>query len=870
MAGLLPLATSGLSAGTRAIEPSTAEGILHGLTHPSTSSAPTSPQGALWTNVTTQHSGAPQDRGYGGMAFDTAANEYILYGGEDGGTSALSDTWGFTPASGWSDIAPSKSPGGDAEPAMAYDSTSSEVVLFGGCTGINLLSSDCNFDTSFAYAGGNWASIGGTQPTGVLAAGMADDPAQGGVLLFGGCDDFSIDILAETGSCASNGFVDTTSLYTVSAGWKTLSLSSQPSAREAPGMAYDPQLGEIVLFGGSPNGAACLGDTWVFKGGAWTNITSTLAVSPPARANFAMFYDAEAQEIIAFSGDGAATIIDDTWAFNGTWTQLFPATSPAGRDGMGAAGGDATTPPALFGGSVINSSYQSDTWTLDVLRVNAAATPASADVGTPISFTAVPIGGSGAVTGSWDFGDGSNSTVANTSHTYLSPGTYTATFTAKDALGITAAQPVIITIAPLPTVTAAASPTTLTLGNATSFWANATGGAAPYKYSWTFGDGQVSALPDPTHTYAGPGVYSAQVILTDNGGHTASNSVNITVNAPIGALAASFSATPQSGLVPLNVSFVSKVSGGTSPYTYDWNFGDGSPLDSASNVSHTYATIGTFTATLTVTDMSGASTPPYSVTVTVKPGPLSLTLAATPTSGTSPLTVDFTSTPSGGDPPYTYAWSFGDGATSDASDPSHVYNYTGSNSTVYTADLMVSDTAGGGQSVEREVNITVSGVAPLAIVPDIPSSASVGTAADLSVSVTGGISPYNYTWNYGDGTANATFQGQNTTSHAYTAAGPYTVTVWVMDARGHTVEQSGQIDVSSTGGTTTTGGGGTSIGGGGPYFWAWILGPPLIVAALAAYAYALVRTSQDQGQLGATGRSRPTRGDRSTFMRRVQ
>jgi PKD repeat protein len=69
------------------------------------------------------------------------------------------------------------------------------------------------------------------------------------------------------------------------------------------------------------------------------------------------------------------------------------------------------------------------------------------------------------------------------------------------------------------------------------------------------------------------------------------------------------SATPTSGTAPLTVSF-----NGSSSYdpdggalTYSWNFGDGSALSSAANPSHTYTAAGNYTATLTVTDTSGAS-----------------------------------------------------------------------------------------------------------------------------------------------------------------------------------------------------------------------------------------------------------------------
>lgn len=74
------------------------------------------------------------------------------------------------------------------------------------------------------------------------------------------------------------------------------------------------------------------------------------------------------------------------------------------------------------------------------------------------------------------------------------------------------------------------------------------------------------------------------------------------------------SASTPTGLVPLTSTFVATATGGVAPYTYLWNFGDGSVTSSARSASHTYTRAGTYVVSLAVRDSAG---PANSVTKTV-------------------------------------------------------------------------------------------------------------------------------------------------------------------------------------------------------------------------------------------------------------
>lgn len=146
--------------------------------------------------------------------------------------------------------------------------------------------------------------------------------------------------------------------------------------------------------------------------------------------------------------------------------------------------------------------------------------------------------------------------------------------------------------------TATATPKLGTAPLNVKFTGSATGGTKSYTYSWNFDDGSTSTSQNPSHTYSKGGTYTATLTVTDTSSRQATSSLTITPATP--PLSVSASASAYSGTDPLTVNFTTNVSGGISPYTYAWNFGDGS-TSTSQNPSHSFTT-GTYTVSVTVTD----------------------------------------------------------------------------------------------------------------------------------------------------------------------------------------------------------------------------------------------------------------------------
>lgn len=120
---------------------------------------------------------------------------------------------------------------------------------------------------------------------------------------------------------------------------------------------------------------------------------------------------------------------------------------------------------------------------------------------------------------------------------------------------------------------------------------------------WKFGDGNTGSGVTPTHKYLKGGTYTVTLTVDDGASTSASTSKDVTVVNPNNIHpVADFTYSATELAVDFDANGSSDQDGTIS--SYSWAFGDGS-TGSGATASHTYATAGTYSVILTVTDDEG-------------------------------------------------------------------------------------------------------------------------------------------------------------------------------------------------------------------------------------------------------------------------
>ena len=299
-----------------------------------------------------------------------------------------------------------------------------------------------------------------------------------------------------------------------------------------------------------------------------------------------------------------------------------------------------------------------------------------------------------------------------------------------------------------------------------TFGCEVTGAEGEVTYLWSSGNGDESALAEPTFSYLVPGRYNLSVTVGNNE-HTATATREIVIfNGPT----ALFNDSAVVACVPYLHRFQSLSEAGDADITqYHWYFGDGVSASGA-NRYRTYTLPGVYTVALEITDANGCRSEMHSQMLTLSKRPDVSITAYNSQWCSAPHEVDFTSeisTDVGLGGPYVATWNFGDGESSNEDNPSHTYTENGS----FDVSLEVVDSYGC-RTVENSL-VEIGAFSPNCIVPEqVCLNATAAFRSDVD-----GV---DCQWDFGDGTP---LQSGSDVSHIFTQPGTYSVS-FIFDPNG--------------------------------------------------------------------------------------
>jgi PKD domain-containing protein len=561
---------------------------------------------------------SPPAAGSATLAWDALDHVAVLFGG-NGTDGPLATTWIFNGT--WKNItSTSGAPPARYGAAMDYDTESQEVVLFGGC------GAQCPLGDTWTFRSGAWTNetgpLGGNSPAAVFDSALVDFGNQG-ALLFGGCTDRA----CTSQSSSTEWFATNSSCPTAPAPcWEAFSGPS-PSARAGVALGFYPPTNDAVLYGGYAGSGVGQwhdrNDTWVFSGAEWQNYTPRNSPVPPARSYASFFYYATppfAGQLFLYGGYNQTTGTDyrEIWAVLitggvGSWSNASSYPLPSSRErpafASTAASGPADNYTALVvGGSGEGLGLRNDTWVFETdVVLNASVSPLAAETNQVLTFRAGEAGGTHP-TGLWTFGDGDKGSNLTAHHRYEQNGTYNATVTATDAWGIQNQSSFLVTVHSPSLVLHV--PKGVDVGIKAVFNGSIVNGTKPYTYNWSLGTLGSILQPNANNStrtvsanYTESGTQNCSLEVTDSTTSEAVQNFTVDVNPDLASAPTFSPSSPQPGA---NVSFNAGLAGGTSPFNYSWDFGDGA-RSVLSSPTHVYSAIGTYVVQLWVNDSVNGS-----------------------------------------------------------------------------------------------------------------------------------------------------------------------------------------------------------------------------------------------------------------------
>lgn len=361
----------------------------------------------------------------------------------------------------------------------------------------------------------------------------------------------------------------------------------------------------------------------------------------------------------------------------------------------------------------------------------------------------------------WDLGDGTTSTDASPTHTYINQTgqlqVMNVTLTASNWAGCSSSVQQSIIVYPEPNFSFAAQPDS----GCTPLQVTFPTVLGAVSHQWDFGDGSTGVGPTPQHTYINTTdstvEFAVKLVATNAFGCTDSASVTIQVHpSPV----AQFTVGASTGCHPLTTTLTDLSSGASSAH---WSYGDGQTSDTLVGV-HTYSWSNysgpgarTYPVSLTVVSDHGCTS---TTTSTVQVFPQVVAAFVADSAGCSPMNPHFVNLSTGAS---SYLWTFGDGGGSVSANPPHSYQQSGLSDTLFHPQLIATSSFGCTDTATAEVRVHPAPIAQFTANPGTACSPALLDFQDLTI---GAVSML---WQYGDGTFEQTTPGN--TSHGFTNAG---------------------------------------------------------------------------------------------------
>ncbi|HEY0039442.1 MAG TPA: PKD domain-containing protein, partial [Flavisolibacter sp.] len=388
----------------------------------------------------------------------------------------------------------------------------------------------------------------------------------------------------------------------------------------------------------------------------------------------------------------------------------------------------------------------------------------------------------------WDFGDGSAQVVSTTNaaqtHTYANTGSYTVTLVVENAAGCKSIVfPRTITVSANPAGAFNFGKACLPNGSLqfTDASTISDGTQNNFTYQWYFGDGATSQTKNPTHTYAAIGPHTVSMVVYSSAG--CKDSISKIVDSVFAQPVAKFTA-PSEVCFGTVVNFTDQSTAQNSTITsWQWNFGDGSPVSNERNPTHNYTAPGNYNVTLTAGNAYGCFSIVEQKPLIVNALPSVVFTPSLPTCINSVVTFTDNSVANSGNI-NKWTWNFGSGtAGSSQQSPSFTYTATGT----YPVSLQVETDKGCVSTIETKSVIISQIPEPGFIMPGNCVNDPITQFIDTSKIADGTASQFTYLWNFGD--ANATAANPNTSTaknptHRFTATGDYLVKLTVTSNAG--------------------------------------------------------------------------------------